>query len=321
MKAFYKQYGMRILKEGKLKSTYEVKCQEEGSELITIFHVLPGIDIISYNCQEHYEWNGLINETSESLEKYYCISFYVEGIYQSKIAKNKYRYIAPGNIDIIRDKYKCLYAEMLSDTMVGFNIMVFPVELDLEVMKFYKENFNMDIEKLIYKLDRVIDFGTITPTQEVLHVLGELMKGLTNENIFWLRLKIIELFIIFLGENWGMQKAKRNFSSEQIKITKSIQKKMISNLSERITIKELCKEAQISETIFNECFKFLYQCTPHNFIRHFKMEKAIDYLKKNELSIIEIAQNVGYDNPSNFSRAFKEVIGILPSDYRNKYLK
>ena len=210
---------------------------------------------------------------------------------------------------------------MLSDTMIGFNIMIFPVELDLDVMKFYKENFNMDIGKLINKLASVIDFGTITPTQETLHVLGELMKCLTNENVFLLRLKVIELFIIFLEENWGLQKAKRNFSSEQIKITKSIQKKMISNLVEHVTIKELCKEAHISETIFNECFKFLYQCTPHNFIRHFKMEKAVDYLKKNELSIIEIAQIVGYDNPSNFSRAFKEVIGILPSDYRNKYLK
>lgn len=46
------------------------------------------------------------------------------------------------------------------------------------------------------------------------------------------------------------------------------------------------------------------------------MNKAAEYLKNVNMSIIEIAKLLGYDNPSNFTRTFKNVFGLLPREYK-----
>jgi AraC-like DNA-binding protein len=48
------------------------------------------------------------------------------------------------------------------------------------------------------------------------------------------------------------------------------------------------------------------------------MNKAAEYLKNTSRSILDIGRLLGYENPSNFSRTFKEVYGMLPKEYRNK---
>lgn len=42
------------------------------------------------------------------------------------------------------------------------------------------------------------------------------------------------------------------------------------------------------------------------------------YLKRNDMSVIEIAFRLGYADSSNFTRAFKQWFGISPSDFRNQ---
>ena len=34
-------------------------------------------------------------------------------------------------------------------------------------------------------------------------------------------------------------------------------------------------------------------------------------------SILEVANEIGYENPSKFSQSFKKYLGILPRKYRN----
>ncbi len=46
------------------------------------------------------------------------------------------------------------------------------------------------------------------------------------------------------------------------------------------------------------------------------MNAAAVMLKTTDDSIGEISSAMGYDNPSKFSAAFKEIIGIAPRDYR-----
>ena len=48
------------------------------------------------------------------------------------------------------------------------------------------------------------------------------------------------------------------------------------------------------------------------------MQKACQLLKETDKSIIEIANEMGYDNPNKFSTAFKNIIGNTPSEYKAK---
>jgi AraC-like DNA-binding protein len=49
------------------------------------------------------------------------------------------------------------------------------------------------------------------------------------------------------------------------------------------------------------------------------MNKAAELLKRTKQPIAEIGSSVGYDNPLHFSRAFKNTLGISPSEYRKEY--
>jgi len=56
-----------------------------------------------------------------------------------------------------------------------------------------------------------------------------------------------------------------------------------------------------------------------NEIAQLREERVIELLKQSELSIADIANSVGFSDPSIFSRAFKRWTGLSPRAYRNQY--
>ncbi|MEQ1798990.1 MAG: two-component regulator propeller domain-containing protein [Lacibacter sp.] len=55
--------------------------------------------------------------------------------------------------------------------------------------------------------------------------------------------------------------------------------------------------------------------TPIEFIRSIRLKRSAQLLEKSGLSIAEIAYQVGFNNPKNFTKAFKEEFRIPPSQY------
>lgn len=58
---------------------------------------------------------------------------------------------------------------------------------------------------------------------------------------------------------------------------------------------------------------------PSNFIRHFRLNRAIHLMYDRKGNITEIAQQTGFKNPSYFSKCFKEKFKILPSKYLQQH--
>ena len=57
--------------------------------------------------------------------------------------------------------------------------------------------------------------------------------------------------------------------------------------------------------------------SPNEFIKTYRLNKALKYLEKKQYNISEIAYESGFSNPSYFSKCFQKQFGILPSDYAN----
>lgn len=55
--------------------------------------------------------------------------------------------------------------------------------------------------------------------------------------------------------------------------------------------------------------------TPIEFIRSIRLKRAAQLLEKSGMSVAEIAYEVGFNNPKNFTKAFKEEFKVLPSQY------
>lgn len=56
---------------------------------------------------------------------------------------------------------------------------------------------------------------------------------------------------------------------------------------------------------------------PTEFIRSIRLKKAAGLLTHTELTVIEISEKVGFSTPSYFSKCFKEMFGVLPTQYHS----
>ena len=54
-------------------------------------------------------------------------------------------------------------------------------------------------------------------------------------------------------------------------------------------------------------------------MKHYRIMKAAGMLRNSDQSIASVARAVGYESQSKFSAAFKDIMKILPTDYRRQY--
>lgn len=83
-------------------------------------------------------------------------------------------------------------------------------------------------------------------------------------------------------------------------------------------VETIANQVGISPTGLKTGFNRLFGTTLFAYHRHQKMRIAFSLLKKNEdLKVKELAANLGYTNAAKFSAAFKEELGVLPSDVKS----
>jgi len=56
--------------------------------------------------------------------------------------------------------------------------------------------------------------------------------------------------------------------------------------------------------------------SPIEFIRIIRLKRSVQLLEKSQLSISEIAYEVGFNTPRYFSKYFKEEYKLTPSEYK-----
>ena len=86
--------------------------------------------------------------------------------------------------------------------------------------------------------------------------------------------------------------------------------------SEDISIDEYAQNNHVSVSWFIRNFKQCTGSTPMQYILSKRIYNAEILLHNSTYNVTEIAEIVGYDNPLYFSRIFKKVKGISPSEYR-----
>jgi signal transduction histidine kinase/ligand-binding sensor domain-containing protein/DNA-binding response OmpR family regulator len=95
-----------------------------------------------------------------------------------------------------------------------------------------------------------------------------------------------------------------------------IVEKNISNPD--FSVEELSRELHMSRV---SAYKKLLQLTgkpPIEFIRSIRLKRAAQLLEKSQMTIAEVAYEVGFNNPKYFSKYFKLEYKVLPSAYRSK---
>lgn len=106
------------------------------------------------------------------------------------------------------------------------------------------------------------------------------------------------------------------YRAKQIEIVREIHDQLLQHMDQRVTIEELSKQYLINPTTLKSAFKAVYGTSLAAHIKEHRMEQAAKMLRETDMSIAEIAQDVGYDRQSKFSTAFKGFFHVLPREYR-----
>ncbi|PWK23819.1 AraC-like DNA-binding protein [Arcicella aurantiaca] len=143
-------------------------------------------------------------------------------------------------------------------------------------------------------------------------LLFEYQKGVNG------RIEIFETYLLSLFTELQpfVKRLSHNSINAALEITKEFKKALSKNITHKNKVSDYAELLNISPNHLNKCVKSATGKSANDLVNEMLLLEAKVMLKQTNLSIKEIAYNVGKSEVSVFSRFFKTQTGISPTDYR-----
>lgn len=135
---------------------------------------------------------------------------------------------------------------------------------------------------------------------------------------------LLESFLISVTDNQLQMESKTTApKSDDLtaesghKLAVSIKQYLEAHVDENISLGELAENMGYSVTHLCRIFKTYFGDSVKNHLTKLKIEKAMQKIELGQESLTKISDSLGFDGISYFSKTFKKVTGISPSEYRN----
>lgn len=125
-----------------------------------------------------------------------------------------------------------------------------------------------------------------------------------------------ELLTVLMEESWHREEA--GLSQKRMELAE-IKQYLDENYAGRITLDALAKRFFINKCYLSRLFKDKYGFTINKYILFKRITKAKQYLRFSSKTVDEIADSIGMNDANYFSRMFRKVEGISPSEYRKSW--
>lgn len=120
------------------------------------------------------------------------------------------------------------------------------------------------------------------------------------------------LYFLALQIRTSNIRQRHNFNLEQLKSL------MLDHLDGELDLDTLAASTNLSRHHFAAKYKKLAGISPIRHFIHLKMERACYLLDVSNAPVKTVSAQLGYSDPLYFSRIFKKVIGLSPSEYRTR---
>ena len=125
-----------------------------------------------------------------------------------------------------------------------------------------------------------------------------------------LRLKVMELL-------YNVMDCSKNIFRQMLQLRQpvktDIHRVVEENYTSPISLDELAYLSGRSLSSFKREFQDIYVESPTRWIREKRLSKAQQMLRSSSLSVADVAYSLGFENPTHFSRIFKQQYGYAPS--------
>ncbi|MGN7170760.1 response regulator [Paenibacillus cellulositrophicus] len=105
-------------------------------------------------------------------------------------------------------------------------------------------------------------------------------------------------------------------ADRKTKIIQQVMQYVDEHMDENITRKDAAGHVFINSSYLSRLFKEVTGDSFSNYVLNRKMERAIHLLQVERVMVYEVADRLGYKDPSYFARVFKKHTGKSPSDFQ-----
>ena len=287
-----------------------ISYQCNGTGILYDYSIFPGIDLIfmDFNCSDIFDEP---NEMRNVLEiRHYQegrVEFECEGDTVFHLQQDAFCVNGMLNMPA-RYSFPFDYCSGLS-LVLDKNSMT-------EVTRSQLALFQIDISVLEEDLDTAHQWYICKTPPSMCHVFEELYAAKEHETSQYFRIKVLELLYHATKLRKEDRVAATYYAREHIEIVKRVRKAMLKDLSRSTPLEQFLRGEAISTVTFQTIFKQIYGRSPYAYLKHYRMNSAAGQLRESNESINQIALSLGYSNASKFARAFRDVFGVLPKDYR-----
>ena len=130
--------------------------------------------------------------------------------------------------------------------------------------------------------------------------------------------KIAELFYLLCAHHALLDELPHKLSSPgySAAVIHHVRDYMEEHLDEKLTIDSLSHRFHLSATALKTGFRAVCGQPIHTWLQNRRIQHAAELLQFTDLTILQIAQSVGYEGVSQFNVLFRRVYGMTPSFYR-----
>nr|WP_321228207.1 helix-turn-helix transcriptional regulator [uncultured Psychroserpens sp.] len=111
-----------------------------------------------------------------------------------------------------------------------------------------------------------------------------------------------------------------SLSKTELKIVRKLGNKIIKEPSYNYSLDQLSVESGLSQAKLQDGFKFLYNRTVTEYVRHIRLESSRELMRMADLNVSQVVYSIGFTSRSYFSKIFKEKYGVTPNEYRKNAL-
>ena len=85
-----------------------------------------------------------------------------------------------------------------------------------------------------------------------------------------------------------------------------------------LDVPALARVAVMSEAHFSRSFRSTFGETPHRYLQRRRVERSMFLLRETDRSITDVCFDVGFTSLGTFSRTFRDIVGLSPTEYRER---
>ena len=159
---------------------------------------------------------------------------------------------------------------------------------------------------------------SIPASPELVSIFAPLFSVKDKLRLPYLKLKIQELFL-YLDEFQIKGKELNQYASQQTEVIKEIHSLLTGHPERRYTIEELSRRYLMNTSTLKEVFRRVYGQPIATYMKEYRIHEGMKLLRETDEPVSVIAGKMGYETPGKFTKAFKDIVQMLPREYRKLY--